>query len=148
MKKLAKTLLAAVCLLSLTMPAFCQTIGAVDYKEVLMNYTKAQKAYSELDDKASELQRYLLDKEKEYKQLTTPVQKKTFEETTAKAYADKRAAIEKLQLRKEEEIDADIDKAIKAVALENKIDTVVDKSVLYFGGVDITSQVVKKLNLK
>ena len=148
MRKITKTLLSAICLLSLTMPAFCQTVGAVDYKEVLMNYTKAQKAYSELDDKASELQRYLLDKEKEYKQLATPIQKKTFEETTAKAYADKRAAIEKLQLRKEEEIDADIDRAIKAVALENKIDTVVDKSVLYFGGVDITSQVVKKLNLK
>ena len=148
MKKLTKTILSTACLLALSLPAFCQTIGTVDYKQVITNYSKAQKAYNELDDKASELQRYLLDKEKEYKQLTTPIQKKTFEETTAKAYADRRAAIEKVQLKKEQEIDADITNAIKAVALENKIDTVVDKDAIYYGGVDITSQVVKKLNLK
>ena len=45
------------------------------------------------------------------------------------------------------EIDTAIENAIKAVAMENKINTVVDYRVIYFGGVDITDKVVKKLNM-
>ena len=36
---------------------------------------------------------------------------------------------------------------IKAVAVENKIDTVADYRTIYYGGVDITDKVIKKLNL-
>ena len=45
------------------------------------------------------------------------------------------------------EIDTAIENAIKQVAMENKINTVVDYRVIYFGGIDITDKVVKKLNM-
>ena len=38
--------------------------------------------------------------------------------------------------------------AIKQVAIENKLDSVVDYSAVFFGGVDITDKVIRKLNLK
>ena len=50
--------------------------------------------------------------------------------------------------KKEAEIDTDIENAIKSVAIDNGIDSVVDVRVIYFGGVDITDKVIKKLNLK
>ena len=55
---------------------------------------------------------------------------------------------EDFKLQKEEAIDKEITAAIKAVAMENKLDAVADYSAIYFGGVDITDKVIKKLNLK
>ena len=130
------------------LPSFADNVGTINYKEIISNYSKAQKVYSELDDQASELQRYLLDKEKEYKKLDTPLQRKTFEEQTAKAFQQKQEAFAKIKEKKEQEIDNLIENAIKAVAKENNLDSVVDYRVMYFGGVDITDKVIKKLNLK
>ena len=130
------------------LPCFAENVGTVDYQRILSNYPKAQRAYSELDDQATEMQRYLLDKEKEYKKIESPIGRKTFEEQTAKVLEQKKAAFAKIQAKKEQEIDADIDKAIKAVAVENNIDKVVDFRVMFYGGVDITDKVIKKLNIK
>lgn len=143
-----KKILLTICMLLLMAPSFAQTIGMVDYKQVLTNYSKAQKAVSEIDDKTSELQRYLLDKEKEFKKLETPLQKKAFEEKTAKIMQEKQDALIKLKNKKEQEIDNDIMKAIKEIALAEGLDNVVDFQVMYFGGVDITDKVIKKLNIK
>ena len=142
-----KKILATALMLGLATPAFCDTIGMVNYRQILENYSKAKSANSEIDDKASELQRFLLDKEKEYKKIESPIQKKNFEEETAKTVAAKQVAYAKFKEKKEMEIDTAIENAIKAVAIENKITTVVDYRVMYFGGVDITDKVVKKLNM-
>lgn len=127
-------------------PAFCQIIGTVDFQQVVSNYAKAKNAYRDIDDRATSLQSYLLEKEKEFKKIDSPVQRKAFEEKTAKEFTQKQQALANLKESKEREVSNDIDKIIKAVALENKIDTVVDIRVIYFGGVDITDKVIKKLN--
>ena len=94
----------------------------------------------------SEIQKYMLDKEREYKKLSTPVERKNFEETTAKELARRQEAFLRVKERKEAEIDTAIKNAIKSTAIANKIDTVVDSSVVFFGGIDITDKVVKALN--
>ncbi|GBF23474.1 putative outer membrane protein [Candidatus Gastranaerophilus sp. (ex Termes propinquus)] len=137
-------LLLALCLQA---PAFC-AIGMVNYNEIVTNYPKAKTAYREIDDRATNLQSFLLDKEKEFKRLDTPVAKKAFEEKTAKEFAQRQEALAKFKAQKEKEISDDIDKVIKAVALESKLDTVVDFRVIYFGGTDITDKVIKSLNTK
>ena len=129
-----------------TAPAFAETVGMVNYREIITNYSRAKSAMSELEDKANEMQRYLLDKEKEFKKIDSAVQRKNFEDQTARAFAQKQDAFDKYRERKEAEIDAAINNAIKQVAMENKIDTVVDSRVMFFGGVDITDKVLKKLN--
>lgn len=142
-----KKILATLLMLGLATPAFCQSIGMVNYRQVLENYSKAKTANSEIDDKASELQRYLLDKEKEFKKIESPIQKKNFEEATAKTFAAKQEAYAKFKEKKEMEIDSAIEGAIKSVAIENKLDTVVDYRIIYFGGIDVTDKVIKKLNM-
>ena len=136
-------LLLAFCLVT---PAFAYTTGSINYREVMMNYSKAKAAQSEIEDRANELQRFLLDKEKDFKKIESPIHKKTFEEQTAKAFAQKQDAYQKFKLKKEKEIDDAIVAAIKTVAIENKVDSVVDARVMFFGAVDLTDKVIKKLN--
>jgi len=127
-------------------PCFAYTVGSINYREVIANYSKAKAAQNEIEDRASEMQRYLLDKEKEFKKLTSPVQKKSFEEQTAKTFAQKQDAYIAYKNKKEKEIDDAIVAAIKAVAMENKVDAVMDARVMFFGAVDLTPKVIKKLN--
>lgn len=127
-------------------PAFAGTVGTVDYRQLISNYSKAKTVMSELEDKVNEMQRYMLDKEKEFKKIDSAVQRKNFEDQTARAYAQKQDALQKYRQKKESEIDAAINNAIKAVAMENKIDTILDSRVVFYGGIDVTDKVLKKLN--
>ncbi len=131
----------------MTTPAFAYTIGSVNYREVLENYSKAKAAQNEIEDRANSMQRFLLDKENEFKKITSPVQKKSFEEQTAKSFAQQQNAYQAFKTKKEKEIDDAIVGAIKSVALENKIDAVMDARVMFFGAVDITQKVITKLNM-
>ncbi len=140
-------IMALLLALTVGMPAFAETIGMVNYRELVSNYSKAKAAMSELEDKSREIQRYLLDKENEYTKLDSAVQKKNFETQTANALKQKQTDFEKTKIKKETEIDAAINAAIKRVAMENKIDTVVDSRTVLYGGIDITDKVLKVLNL-
>ncbi len=126
--------------------ANAEVVGVVDFDKVIGSYSKVKSWSDEMSDKYAEIQRYTLDKEREYKKLTTPIERKNFEEATARDLQRKQEAYMKLKERKETEIDNAIKNAVKQVAIENKIDTVVEKSVVFFGGVDITDKVVKALN--
>lgn len=137
---------ALLVMMFFTAPVFAETVGMVNYRQLVSNYSKAKTAMSELEDKTNELQRFLLDKEKEFKKIDSAVQKKNFEDQTARTFAQKQDALEKYRQKKESEIDSEINSAIKQVALENKIDTVLDSRVVFYGGIDITDKVLKKLN--
>lgn len=145
-----KKLLSLTMLLALSAfgAANAEVIGIVDFDKVVDNYSKVKTVTDEISDKYAEIQRYSLDKEREYKKLSTPLERKNFEEATARELSKKQEAYLKLKEKKEAEIDATIKNTIKQVAMENKIDTVIEKSVVFFGGVDITDKVVKSLNSK
>ncbi len=144
MKKLLG--LIVFCALAFFAKANAEVIGIVDFDKVVDNYTKVKTVTDEISDKYAEIQRYSLDKEREYKKLSSPLERKNFEESTAKELSKKQDAYLKLKEKKESEIDTAIKNAIKKVALESQIDTVVEKTVVFFGGVDITDKVVKALN--
>lgn len=126
--------------------ANAEVVGVVDFDKVVDNYAKVKTVSDEISDKYAEIQRYSLDKEREYKKLSTPLERKNFEEATARELSKRQEAYLKLKEKKEAEIDTAIKNAIKQVAIANKIDTVVEKTVVFFGGVDITDKVVKALN--
>jgi len=126
--------------------ANAEVIGIVDFDKVVDNYSKVKIVSNEISDKYAEIQRYSLDKEREYKKLSTPLERKNFEESVARELSKKQEAYLKLKEKKEAEIDAAIKNAIKQVAIESKATTVVEKSVVFFGGVDLTDKVVKQLN--
>ena len=143
MKKLLSLVATSLLLFS---AANAEVIGIVDFDKVVDNYTKVKVVSNEISDKYAEIQRYTLDKEREYKKLSTPLERKNFEEATARELSKKQEAYLKLKEKKEAEIDLAIKNAIKQVAINSKVTTVVEKSVVFFGGVDLTDKVVKQLN--
>lgn len=123
-------------------------LGFINYKKIQENYTYAKDAIKEVDAKALELQQYLVDKEKEFKALDTPVKKKNFEEKTAKEFKAKQDAYLTLKTQKEEAVYGKIQDAAKQVLVEQKLDAVVDFRIIFVGGFDITDLVLQKLNGK
>ena len=120
-------------------------VGYINYQKVVNNYPLAQSAIKEIDAKALEREQFRIDKEKQYKALSTPVQKQNFEETTSRELRAKDDALMKLQAQKEELISNKIQAAAKQVLVEQKLDAIVDYRAIFAGGVDISDLVIQKL---
>lgn len=146
--KLMVLTIAILGLSALQNAANASGIGYINYKKVQENYSVALEAIKEVDSKGLELQQFLVDKEKEFKALDTPVKKKNFEEKTAKEFKLKEEAYLKLKAQKEEAIYGKIQTAAKQVLVEQKLDAIVDFRIIFVGGLDITDLVIQKLNSK
>lgn len=148
MKKLMKilTVIGLFLVFGASKPAVADTIGYADFKKIETGYNYAQKAYKEIDNKVLGLQQYLINKDKEYKAIESPLSKKSFEEKTEKEYKAKEDAVVKLKLQKEEEIFNNIQTAAKIVAAQKKVDVVFDYRVILTGGVDLTQDIINYLN--
>ena len=120
-------------------------IGYIDYLKVIDNYDYAKKATKEVDAKGLEMQQYLVDKEKEYKSLDTPLKKQTFEQKTAQEFKAKEQAYIALKNKREQEVYTKIREAAKAVMVEQKLDAIMDQRGVFVGGLDITDMVINKL---
>lgn len=146
MKKLKSILFAFFILFSANLCANAATIGYADFDKVLSEYTFARNAYKEIDNKSSELRQYALDKDKQFKSIESPLQKKTFEDQVQKEFAAKAEKINTLTVQKEKTIRDNILAACKSVATSKKLDAVLDSSVIYAGGVDVTNDIIQILN--
>ena len=120
-------------------------IGFIDYQKVLDNYPAAQQAIKEIDAKSLELQQYMVDKEKQYKSLDTPLKKQNFETQTAAEFNAKQEALYKLKTSKESQVMTQVQAAAKAVMVAQKLDAIVADQVIFVGGVDVTDMVIQKL---
>ncbi len=120
-------------------------VGYIDYLKVIDNYEYAKKATKEVDAKGLEMQQYLVDKEKEYKALDTPLKKQTFEQKTAQEFKVKEQAYIALKQKREQEVYTKIREAAKAVMVEQKLDAIMDQRGVFVGGLDITDMVINKL---
>lgn len=121
------------------------TVGYIDYGKVQDNYPLAQSAIKEIDTQTLALQQYMVDKEKQYKALDTPLKKQNFEATTSKEFEAKQDALMKLKAQKDELIYNKIQTAAKQVLVEQKLDAIVDYRVIFVGGVDVSDLVIQKL---
>jgi len=142
--KLMALLLAAGITFSLGNAAKAE-VGYLDYQKVLDNYPAAQQAVKEIDAKSLELQQYMVDKEKQYKALDTPLKKQNFETQTATEFNAKQDALYKLRSAKESQILSQVQAAAKAVMVSQKLDAVLSDQVIFVGGVDITDLIIQKL---
>ena len=109
------------------------------------NYSFAIQAVKEVEAKGLELQQYMLDKDKQYKSLDTPIKRQNFEDSTKKEFKAKEEAFLKLKMSKEEQIYKKIQAATKDVMVEQKLDAIVDFRVMFVGGLDVTDLVIQKL---
>jgi Skp family chaperone for outer membrane proteins len=140
-----KIAIAALSLIMLTGVANAGGVGYIDYLKVIDNYDFAQRATKEVDAKGLEMQQYLVDKEKEYKMLDTPLKKQSFEQRTAQEFKAKEDAYMTLKNKREQEVYDKIRDAAKAVMVEQKLDAIMDQRGVFVGGVDITDSVINKL---
>lgn len=149
MKKLGLGIVTAtlgVMLFSMT-GANAANVGYIDYTKVQANYPAAQAAIKEIDSQSLALQQYMVDKEKQYKALDTPLKKQNFEDMTSREFQAKQDSLEKLKAQKDEQIYARIQTAAKQVLVEQKLDAIVDYRVIFVGGVDISDLVIQKLKV-
>ena len=137
--------LVLLSLIAVTGIANAAGVGYIDYAKVIDNYDYAKKATKEVDAKGLEMQQYLVDKEKEYKSLDTPLKKQTFEQKTAQEYKVKEQAYIALKNKREQEVYTKIREAAKAVMVEQKLDAIMDQRGVFVGGLDITDMVINKL---
>ncbi len=144
LKKLALTL-TLVLLMSVNAKAMAEGVGFIDYKKVQDNYAYAQAAAKEIDAKALELQQFIVDKEKQFKALDTPLKKQNFEEKTKKEFEAKQSAYVTFKLKKEEDVYNKIQAAAKQVLVDQKLDAIFDYRVIFVGGLDVTDLVISKL---
>ena len=142
--KLMAILMAAGLALSFGNSANAE-VGFINYQKVLDNYPAAQQAVKDLDAKGLELQQYMLEKEKQYKSLDTPLKKQNFETQTATEFNAKQDALMKLRNDKENQIMTQIQSAAKAMMVSQRLDAVLSDQVIFVGGVDITDLVIQKL---
>ncbi len=140
-----KLLVSVAALLALATSAHAAGIGYVDYQKVQENYAFAKTAIKDIDNQTLALQSYMLEKEKQYKALDTPLKKQNFEEVTAKEFQAKQEALAKFKAQKEEQVYNKIQTATKQVLVEQKLDAVIDYRVIFVGGVDISDLVINKL---
>ena len=147
MKNLKNMLIAlglATTLLTGSM-ASAEGIGYIDTEKIYNGYDGIQSAMREISQKELALQEYLLQQEKKSKTLTTPIQKKNFEEQVAKEFKAKKEAYLKFKVEKEQAIYKKIQDASRAVLVEQKLDAIVDARVLFVGGIDVSDLVIAKL---
>lgn len=147
MKNLKQMVLAVLisAFVSINSQAFAEGVGFIDYKKIQDNFPYAQTASKEIDNKGLELQQFLVDKEKQYKSLDTPLKKQNFEEKTKKEFEAKQSAYITFKLKKEEEVYNKIQNAAKQVLVEQKLDAILDYRVIFVGGLDVTDLVISKL---
>ena len=122
-------------------------VGYIDYAKVIDNYDYAKQVTKEVDAKGLEMQQYLVDKEKEYKSLDTPLKKQTFEERVSQEFKAKESSYIALREKREKEVYDKIQHAAKAVMVEQKLDAIMDARGIFVGGVDITPSVIQKLKV-
>lgn len=142
--KLMALALTAGLVVGLGNQAFAE-VGYINYQKVLENYPAAQQAVKEIDSKSLELQQYMVDKEKQYKSLDTPLKKQNFETQAIAELNAKQEALYKLRASKETQILNQVQTAAKAVMVAQKLDAVLSDQVVFVGGVDITDMVIQKL---
>ena len=140
-----KLVLVAMAIVAMTGIANAGGIGYIDYAKVIDNYDYAKQVTKEVDAKGLEMQQFLVDKEKEYKSLDTPLKKQTFEDRVSQEFKTKEAAYIALREKREKEVYDRIQNAAKSVMVEQKLDAIMDVRGVFVGGLDITDNVIQKL---
>ena len=141
-----KKLLAILCLLFLSAPSFAAGVGYINYEKVAAEYQFAKASMREIETKGREIENYLKAKEAEFNKLETPLQKQKFQETVQAELKTKEQAFNDFRMRREEQVYQRIHGVAEKIRLEKGLDILLDARGVFSGGVDITNDLIQKLN--
>lgn len=109
-------------------------VGVLDLAKVVKESPRARAFEQELAEKFESLQAEL----KEMPAGLSEAERARREEQVTQAYLDFKEQLEK-------RLEREIDEAVAAVAKDQRIDVVVFKESVRYGGIDITADVIKRL---
>jgi len=141
-----KKLLLTLAIISFSLPSFAGGIGYINYEKVVAEYQFAKTTAREIETKANEIEKYLEAKEEEFSKLESPVQKSKLEATVRNEMKTKEAAFNDFRNKKEELVYTKIHAVSEKLRLEKGLDAILDQRGVFSGGVDITDELIKKLN--
>ncbi|MDR1114333.1 MAG: OmpH family outer membrane protein [Candidatus Margulisbacteria bacterium] len=147
--KLAKIILSLAVLASVSLAA---TVGYIDVKQVFEGYSKTKSVQDDLNNKMKDYEKL---RNKHAQKLTeakidgkTEKDLEKLQEDMKKELGPKETEIQMINDEQMAKIRKDIVAAVDAVSKEVGIDVVVDKQVIITGGMDLTEQVITRLNKK
>ena len=141
-----KKIFAILCLLFLSAPSFAAGVGYINYEKVAAEYQFAKASMREIETKGREIENYLKAKEAEFNKLETPLQKQKFQETVQAELKTKEQAFNDFRVRREEQVYQRIHGVAEKIRLEKGLDVLLDARGVFSGGVDITDDLIQKLN--
>ena len=127
-------------------PAFASGVGYVNYDKVVENYQYAKTSLREIETKNKEIQQFLITKEEEFNKIESAVQKKKFEDTVRVELKAKEDAFNSFREKREEQVYTRIHAVTEKIRLEKGLDAILDARSVFSGGVDITNDLIQKLN--
>ncbi|MDR1322941.1 MAG: OmpH family outer membrane protein [Candidatus Margulisbacteria bacterium] len=147
--KLAKIILSLAVLVSVSLAA---TVGYIDVKQVFEGYSKTKSVQDDLNNKMKDYEKL---RNKHAQKLTeakidgkTEKDLEKLQEDMKKELGPKETEIQMINDEQMAKIRKDIVAAVDAISKEVGIDVVVDKQVIITGGMDLTEQVITRLNKK
>lgn len=139
-KKAAKIFLCAAALTIFAVgSAFAQdVIGCVDFNKTLFQHPKIEQVQKQIQDVVS----------KKEQEMRTAIEKESSDQKKQEIYNAKRREMSVEEQKLIQPIYKDIDLAIRTIAQGKKITVVVEKNATFFGGIDITNDVINELKKK
>ena len=107
-----------VLFLFMALPSFAGGVGYINYDKVVENYQYAKNSLREIETKNNEIQQYLMNKEKEFNQIESAVQKKKFEDTVRVELKTRENAFNSFREKREEEVYTRIYAVAEKIRLE------------------------------
>ena len=128
----------------LAAPAFCAN-ATVDIERILMEYNKARETNLQFERQNQQLKSYIINAQKQVEEAKTPVEKKTLEDKFRAEIKNRSENLKNQQLQKVSALEKEIYQVIDKVSA-GKYEMVFVKNMVVRGGVDITTEVINKLN--
>lgn len=129
--------------------AFAYTIGFVDTAKVLQTYKGAQSAQAQMQKELQAYQTAFVDRQKKIQEAQKAGKSQAELQKLTEQYEKELAPLKQkaatLEQRLSKDVKTKIEAKINTIAKTRKVDVVVDKAVVLYGGVDLTNDVIKAL---
>jgi Skp family chaperone for outer membrane proteins len=129
-----------------------KSIGLVDKDKVVTSYPKAQNAANDLRSSEERVHKLIEDSNKQYEDAKNahkpPADLEALQRRLQSGIDDEVKKIQGKAKNLEDQLEKDIDDAIKAEAASRGVDAVFMKQAVLVGGTDITDGVIKRLSPK
>ncbi len=147
LKNIVKLIIAGSLVFNLLAAA---TIGYIDVERVFTSYKETKKAQKDMNEKLKDFKKLEAKKLQELENAKIdgkkPEEIEKLKEEITKELDPKKTEFEMIYQQKLESIKNTIIAAVESISKEIGVDVVVDKQVIITGGIDLTDQVIQKIN--